>query len=357
MASNFTNPSAAISLDKDSILHHVFSHRTAKLKPRVKLLSNKMTMYFDGIDYSKSTGVHVDSRKNLNHEKLGGKVSDSRRRKIRTIIDTWVSSMVFHVEHHKLKGREAKYVPVFLTLTLSGTQRHADAFVKRHMLGELIKYMKRNCGVEHYFWRAESQTNGNIHFHLLIDKYIPKEQIQLKWNSIQNSHGYLIGYYNKHGHINAPSTDIRSPKDKNELIAYLLKYMSKDEKNRLIEGRIWGMSDSLRNIDALDIPLDNSTKPVFLAVYYNDRNVVKYDDFFISVTIPKGCNYNGLAEQLQTPYRSHLIDVYNYLYLGYLPTWRKSEKENLDEWIDFETGEIIKLFEPEKLNFQQCELF
>jgi hypothetical protein len=248
-------------------------------------------------------------------------------------------------------------MPVFLTITLSSTQRHADAFVKRHMLGELIKYMKRNCGVEHYFWRAESQVNGNIHFHLLIDKYIPKEQIQLKWNSIQNNHGYLVQYYKTHSHINAPSCDIKSPKDKRELVSYLLKYMSKDEKNRLIEGRIWGMSDSLRHVDTLVLPLDEHTKSVFFAVFYNHSNFVKYDDFYISITIPKGCNYKGLAQSIQMPYTNHLIDVYNYLYCGYMPVWRRDLNNDMDAWVDFETGELVKLSEPETQTFIQAALF
>jgi hypothetical protein len=357
MADSKNRGSEPISLDKDSILHHVFSNRTQKLTPVLKVHSNKMCVYFEGIDYKKNQSLKVTSLQNLHSEKFGGKVSDARRRKIHTIIDTWLSSMLFHVERNKLKGKEATYLPVFITLTLSSTQRHADAFIKRHMLGEFIKYVKRNCGVEHYFWRAESQSNGNIHFHLLMDKYIPKEQLQQKWNAIQSANGYLIDYYKKHGHLNAPSTDIRSPKNKNEIITYVLKYMSKDEKNRLIEGRIWGMSDSLRKVETVTMPLDEKTKSVFYAVFFNSETCVKYDDFFISLHVSGACNYKWLAGAVKDKYCQHLTDVYNYLYLGYLPTWKIDYEEDLTEWVDFETGEIFSkpnigsLLTPNQLKF------
>lgn len=38
--------------------------------------------------------------------------------------------------------------------------------------------------MKHYFWRAELQANGQIHFHLIVDHYIPKHAVQHDWNKL-----------------------------------------------------------------------------------------------------------------------------------------------------------------------------
>ena len=60
----------------------------------------------------------------------------------------------------------------FLTLTLPAKQIYSDQLVKRYCLNRFLralKYIKPNIN---YIWRCEKQENGNIHFHVTLDKYI-----------------------------------------------------------------------------------------------------------------------------------------------------------------------------------------
>ena len=53
----------------------------------------------------------------------------------------------------------------FITLTLSDVQAHTDDSIKEHMLQPFLYWLQRyyNCS---YVWKAETQINGNIHFHI-----------------------------------------------------------------------------------------------------------------------------------------------------------------------------------------------
>ena len=77
----------------------------------------------------------------------------------------------------------------FQTLTLPD-QLHSDAFIKEHMLQPYLYWLQRyyNCS---YVWKAETQINGHIHFHITVDQFVPKLKIIRKWNQILRVYGYL----------------------------------------------------------------------------------------------------------------------------------------------------------------------
>jgi len=169
----------------------------------------------------------------------------------------------------------------FVTLTLPEKQEHTDNEIKRELLMPFIQRIQRELGVSEYFWKAEPQQNGNIHFHLLVDRYIDKEILQQYWNMSTERLGYLSRYFNKSGSLFPPSTDIRVCPDGMGLVSYVMKYVSKSPlripsfsfvdgkrvKNdrfvyrkrlkdgtvvnqdwRSVGGRVWGMSDGIRSI-------------------------------------------------------------------------------------------------------------
>jgi hypothetical protein len=67
--------------------------------------------------------------------------------------------------------------------------------------------LKQKYNVKLYLWVAEPQVNGNIHFHILIDKFIenvpePKYakvplELTKEWNRILDLYGYVAPYTQK----------------------------------------------------------------------------------------------------------------------------------------------------------------
>lgn len=190
-----------------------------------------------------------------------------------------------------------KFKTSFITLTMPQSQTCTDIEMKA-ALNLFLSNLRQSCQLENYVWKAELQQNGNIHFHLVIDKYVHHMAIRYYWNKALDSIGQLQDYTTKFQSMSLANytahrlalsasyqsspptqeqikkayefgvkTDWKSPgteqvvkvKDKSQLASYLAKYISKSEKNfsknpisaeankqRIADfGRTWGRSHSL----------------------------------------------------------------------------------------------------------------
>lgn len=164
----------------------------------------------------------------------------------------------------------------FITLTLSSPQFNDDKEVKRLLLNDFLIYGKRKWNLVNYVWRAEPQANGNIHFHILSDVFIPHNELREVWNSIQLRHGYIVPTAKD---LNPNSTDIHSLKTIGNVQSYISKYYTKnDETRRMINGKIYGISDGLNRVRACQIVMDETkAKELRKAIEKNKVEVVKKD--------------------------------------------------------------------------------
>lgn len=161
---------------------------------------------------------------------------------------------VFLSKDKTVHYKTGQYV-VFLTLTLPSTQIHSDKQIKR-LQTRYIENLQKTYGVNYYVWKAEAQKNGNIHFHLLVDKWIDWTVHQKLWNKQLDKLGYLDAFQEEHGHRNPKTIDVHSLKmnKKQKKIknptAYITKYMTKLEfGKRPVLGQLWGCSDSVKRLD------------------------------------------------------------------------------------------------------------
>lgn len=199
---------------------------------------------------------------NFEKEKYKGFVSPNTKRKIRKILTTWLESVFTHNRVTKRKEGDDAHWLSFVTLTLPAEQMHEDNYIKRHMLMPYIQKLKRKFDVKYYFWRAEKQKNGNLHFHLIVDKFIDYKELQKNWNDTLNLYGYIEKFREKYHYDNPPSTHVVSIKNVEAPISYLLKYMTKNHadleaKHLKVQGRVWGCSDELREQKPYRIEADH----------------------------------------------------------------------------------------------------
>lgn len=130
----------------------------------------------------------------------------------------------------------------FLTLTfdpkeLQGWEKDANDNVRhdfaKFRLHRFLDALTKHCQRRYkekllYIWVAELQKNGNIHFHLLINLFIPVGYTQSLW---------------KHGNLDAMK--LKGLADINHAVNYLRKYMTKDE-NAVIQGNRYNICKELR---------------------------------------------------------------------------------------------------------------
>ena len=214
-------------------------------------------------------------------------------------------------------GRHYNNQITFITLTLPSKQIHTDNEIKSKLLNQfLIEISKYNL-VNMYIWRAEYQKNGNIHFHILANKFIPWQVIRNRWNRILNKLGYIDRYraeqeeYHKNGfklrtdllnkwskeaqlkayhrgkRLNwrdPNSTDIHKIQNITNIKDYLTKYLSKTDQQKEENltansevkkeiGRTWAASTIISNIKGASSQIDSRIEPIleYLKKYFPER--------------------------------------------------------------------------------------
>lgn len=126
-------------------------------------------------------------------------------------------------------GKRFMFKINFITLTLPSKQLHSDQEIKSKCLNNFLAVCRKKFNLSNYMWRAEAQANGNIHFHLVTDKYIHYKELNRLWNQSINLLGYVDRFHEKFKHRTPPSTDVHSVKHVKRLVSYLSKYFAKNK--------------------------------------------------------------------------------------------------------------------------------
>ena len=263
------------------------------LLPAVSVKPSRVSYYtlFEGLSRNKNR-EKFHNEQITESTKHNGVISKKANTRVRDAID-WMLFLSENKTTYSIKrGKNFSYKLGFLTLTLASKQRHSDNEIKKTLLNHFLVVLRSKYKVSNYLWRAEAQLNGNIHFHIVVDKFIAYQEIRKDWNRIQDKLGYIAHYSSKmkekykkgfyystgdkyhrgiiqqlhayrlgvrQGWYNPNSTDIHSIKKVRNLSAYIAKYCSKnsneiDEEGkstlryRAIEGKLWGLSNSLSSM-------------------------------------------------------------------------------------------------------------
>lgn len=218
----------------------------------------------------------------------------ARARKRITNIAEWFFWICRDPEHKNYKtGKVTKFKCAFITLTLPARQRHSDELIKSTCLNQFFIELKRKHYVKHYLWRAEKQGNGNIHFHILVDRFIPFLSLRTIWNRLTEKLGYVTDYehnqkeWHKNGFKpraksktsseialdysrfikgrkenfrNPNSTDIHGVFQIKNLKNYIQKYIGKQEEGQdgKITGKLWDCSYTLKKLKGASGLISNS---------------------------------------------------------------------------------------------------
>lgn len=226
----------------------------------------------------------VEAQKNLTRGLKNGFMSEKTKQKVKRILKCWIEG----TEQYRAAPKR-KWLPkipyfTFVTLTLSSDQRHTDKEIKRKMVTPFIQVLKRKHNVWHYLYVCEKQENGNLHIHLLTDSYIHHSAIRKEWNEIQDLNGYIQPFFDKWGHRNPNSTDIHKLEKVHNVQAYLIKYMTKDQKDRKIDGRLWGCSDSLRKLKHYSTMIESKEAIALSEIMKNSQFQVTQKENYTLIT-------------------------------------------------------------------------
>jgi len=263
---------------------------------RITLTNKRQPLEFHEVKFNKQCWSYVDTHKaqavqNFERIKNPFKISKQSKKKIFDSINSMYALSPKRTIEMQNKKKLYNFKLSFITLTLPSEQKHSDVEIKKLCLNQFLVELRKHYKVENYLWKAELQKNNNIHFHLILDRYIDFQALRRRWNRCINKLGYVDDYQKKMSEMslyqyvsnrnaktlvkfedckkayakgkrcnwsNPNSVDVRSVLNKKNLAAYLGKYIAKnietdeiDEESlqrQLSFGRSWFRSYSLSSL-------------------------------------------------------------------------------------------------------------
>jgi len=266
--------------------------------------------------------------------KAEGKVSVHAKRKLSRAIEYLVTTTHEKKVHEKLSGKIVVVRVAFITLTLPSKQMHDDKEIINTCLNSFMLEIKKYHNVKKYVWRAEKQKNGNIHFHIVADAFIPYWELRNRWNRIVNKLGYVDRFQQLHGHRTPNSTDIHSTRKIKNLKKYLTKYLTKNEDNlqeskrdinnqmadkqenevsfKSQTGRIWSCSHDLSGVKGFTSEVDSELSNELQKVV-NSKEVRKYEGTYFTYYEIDYHKFKELGADLLFGYFSnYLLEQFDY---------------------------------------------
>lgn len=307
------------------------------------ITGSKLLIYNEFIGIRSSSNYNEKSKENLENSKVQGMLSKNSKKRIEKLIKSWIECLVVKQIVNGYSDAWKQNKITFATLTLPAKQFHDDKTIKRNMLNRFNIEIKRKQNVNTNFWVAEKQDNSNIHFHILYNKFINYKSINLIWNKILNDNGYIENYRNnqlefhkngfqvrkdlldkwnfdsqKKAYLkgisedwqNPNSTDIHKLNKINNIGSYLIKYVSKGNENKKIDGKIWGCSENLNKLKILNTTIDYQLSNYINYEMHKKKNKVFTNDY---CTIIENIDMKKFKEMAKNTYNDYL-DVNNYNY-------------------------------------------
>lgn len=235
---------------------------------------------FEEINFNKSKSVlQINNEKNLRENFPTGLITRKIKMRMTRIIDVWLKSLYYSPTtetKHKL------FMPTFITLTLPAEQMHSDKDLNSKGLNRLLIKIKRSHSVKNYLWRAERQKNGNIHYHILVDKYISYKLINHYWNCILSDLGYIDKYRENQKLFHAKGFKVRTD------------LLSKWSYEKQLKAYRQGIADNWSNPNTTDI---HSLKKVKNVTAYICKYTTKCDEYKELQEVKKYYADNVISEQ------------------------------------------------------------
>jgi hypothetical protein len=250
--------------------------------------------------------IGESSLANLKDNKTKGVISPKTKKRVNRALYAWSRIIkAYNEQNAKIGIRDRKHL-VMITLTLPCKQLHDDKYIKRNLLGYFIVLLERTYNMHHYFWRAEVQNNGRIHFHFITDLFIKYLDIKKFWNLCLEINGYLEEYEKTTGRKDPPSTHVKSISESDQELYYSLKYTLKNEETREIDGYVFGYSDTLRNIHTPIISMTNELNSILnrLELEASINTIVEeyYSVYYIKKEFMKPSQLEELDEIIKKEY-------------------------------------------------------
>lgn len=309
--------------------------------PQVSIHPDRINVY-STVEYPHFRPSHAKSNQNLKgNRETFGRLSMQASRKLTKAADYLCYMATPKEQANRWQGKNCKFRLTFVTLTLSSAQIHPDNIIKALFLNQFLTEAKKRWNVSRYVWRAEKQLNGNIHFHILTDKFIPWSELRDVWNRIQNKLGYvdryrdnlrkfhaggfhprkdLLKFWPMESQIkaykfglktdwnNPNSTDIHNLRHVGNVKRYVAKYMSKNASERIRLVRVKFLHECL--MDRINLSDEQLQEYEELREYFNEGRIWSCSADLVNIRGGNDIIDNEIEQEIKKIQESSLSRTY-----------------------------------------------
>ena len=170
---------------------------------------------------------------------------------------------------------------------------HTDREFHNKIFKDFIRALKRRHSSLLYIYRAETQENGNLHYHLVTNTFIHWRDLRDLWNYYLRQNGYKK-------HDDANSTDVHSLKNVVNPAAYIAKYITKqDDSRRKVGIKIWDCSKALKKVNNIVVEMPSSALSHEVKRIGERYNSLKHFEYCSVVSFKKEyLNYTNLLRSI-----------------------------------------------------------
>ena len=257
------------------------SHYDFTIPEKYSIVGDRLlirTAYEEFFTPTGKTASQEANETNLRENAPSGTITRKIKLKMTRILSNWLSAL--ELSPVASNGHKVN-LPTFVTLTLPAKQFHTDKELNAKALNRFITQVKRSHEVTHYLWRAERQENGNIHYHVVIDKFIGWQAVRKYWNAIMNDLGYIDHYRNEQSQFHQFGFQVR--KD-------MLQSWPEDSQRKAYNE---GIESNWSNPNSTDIHALYKVKNVSS---YISKYVTKADEFQKLLDLKKAYEDQQLSE-------------------------------------------------------------
>lgn len=338
---------SSMGLDTARFCNELFGTKEVTFIDRVRIGNGAVVKYRETWAGSSAPSTNEASLANLTRGDFKGYISPGTARKCKKMITAWMNSVSCAASSRMREQVTGQIYSTFATITLPSNQIHSDNEIKRSILMPFLQSLKRDFGIIHYFWKAEPQENGRIHFHILLDKYIDRELFSHWWDRACEHLGYVSRYAEQSGSLFPPACNITQLPTDSKAIGYVVKYLAKAPirlrsitpsadgtrevrchyfqpkvKNgiemlaeyRPIMGRVWGCSDGVRECRPPAIGESDRVAAFIEYLKEQPRTRVRQIDRAEVICGNVLENLRRFDKWLWTLWRWHHLATFNYLY-------------------------------------------
>lgn len=250
----------------------------------------------------------------LKHTRQARVFSDTQSRKVASYAKKLAYYSQDRIFTSKRSGKY-KFRTAFLTLTAPNSaepKQICDAFT------HFLDYLQRTANCI-YVWKKEiGEKSGNLHFHILINNFIPFYIVAWKWKRVLLAQG-VIWPSNVNGVDSNSHSRIELPRNRRQTAHYIAKYLSKAYGLPGEYGYVSGHSsilDKLKEItvDEFDIPKDELTEIIHKSkVIKHDYieiiccDLLKVESFAPLIYSAFSDQYTEFSQKITLPQKFHVV--------------------------------------------------